>query len=276
MNTVSEWFKGLRSRFSNPIFFNFLIAWFIINWRIPLGILKYDLQDLKVDGYNSYFELIQRNSSYLEMFYYPLLISIGYTLINPFVKILLTALNTWVNTWGNNWHLRIGRTSNVPIGRYQKLFDDLQNREHDLEKLIKTESKLMEENDSLKRNVEDVKKEKNSLVELIQDWTKYSKVEYLNGRHQMTYSSGGDIVTNNVEISRGEIFLRKGGRNSDLLFRVENFSFNIVTSEFLFRAIDERNDRRPYLVNLKAPNMHLGVLSNLSNDTIITELIRQV
>lgn len=99
-NSLSNIFKDLKGRISSPFFFSFLLSWLVFNWQIIIALLFYKHNEVLLDGYSSYINLIKENSYHGNSFWYPLLAALSYTLIYPIIKNGFDAFRTWVKTWG--------------------------------------------------------------------------------------------------------------------------------------------------------------------------------
>jgi hypothetical protein len=60
-SVVGEVYKEFKERMSSPLIFSFLISWCVINWKIIIGLIFYDMTDLHRDHYCSYIHLIANN-----------------------------------------------------------------------------------------------------------------------------------------------------------------------------------------------------------------------
>jgi len=121
MDKVSEFFKELKNRFSNPLFFSFVIGWLVVNWKIVVGLLFYSNAQLQKDGYSSYFDLIFKTSNFEKTFFFPLLIAIGYTFFFPIIRNLIAMFNAWNHKVGNKKVLEISNEGKISVSKHKKL-----------------------------------------------------------------------------------------------------------------------------------------------------------
>src|SRR5690606_4964283 len=86
MDQVKSFFETFKERISNPLISSFIIAWLVVNWKITIGLLFYNIAELNRDGYISYIDLISKNSCAINTFVIPLAWSLFYTFIYPRIK----------------------------------------------------------------------------------------------------------------------------------------------------------------------------------------------
>jgi hypothetical protein len=99
--TIEEIVSELKSRLSSPLFGSYLISWCVINWYVPISLIFYKQNELKLDGYHSYGDMLQR---YPDRFHnvLPWFIAIGYTWLYPYIKAEITKHQTEVDTDSQN------------------------------------------------------------------------------------------------------------------------------------------------------------------------------
>src|ERR1700748_661850 len=102
MDKITDFFKEFKSRLTNPLFASFILSWLIINWRVPVGIFGYKLDELKVDGYKSYADLISKNASTWNYLWYPLISAALYTLLSPLLRMIIIAFLSWIKKASDN------------------------------------------------------------------------------------------------------------------------------------------------------------------------------
>ncbi|KAA5536223.1 hypothetical protein F0919_00730 [Taibaiella lutea] len=207
MDNISEFFKEFKNRLNNPIFGSFIISWLIINWRIPIGLFGYRLSDLKLDGYNSYADLILRNASTWNYFWHPLIFAVLYTFLFPVFRMLIIAFLSYIKKKSNNWNTEIMKDYYVPMNRFvrqEQKYDDLART---LQQIYTEDSKTVEENVELKTHIlklnEDLVVEKNKLPQL------RLEVEDMKSEHQRY------VQFNNINCISGEWLFIRTNPNSE-------------------------------------------------------------
>jgi len=84
---ISNFFKLSNERLKNPLLFSFILSWAAFNWRPVFTIL---LSDKKIEDKITY---ISENFNEIQnTLYYPLIFSIGYVLILPYLTWLIEVL----------------------------------------------------------------------------------------------------------------------------------------------------------------------------------------
>jgi len=120
MEKLSDFFSELKDRISNPLILSYLIGWCIWNYEIVVGLIFYKSKELKVDGYDSFLDLIKCNSNTWHFFWLPLFSALVYTFLFPFLKNLILAFGAWIDKWGGNWNLNISKAQKVSSEIYLK------------------------------------------------------------------------------------------------------------------------------------------------------------
>ncbi len=164
MDKFSDFFKSIRERLSSPLISSFIIAWLIANWKIPIGLFFYKFLELKTDGYNSYFDLVTKNTNAWLNLYLPLIIAGCYTFLFPFLRNLILIFNEWIETWGNNQRLKISKERFVSISY---LMDQKLEYDKSAKKLLETIQSINQtEGENTRLNGENLDfKQRNRLLE---------------------------------------------------------------------------------------------------------------
>src|SRR5215218_7790551 len=97
---LSEFFKDIKDRLASPFFSSFIIAWIVINWKIPIALLWYNQAELQKIGYKSHFDLISKSYDAWYFIGAPLLSALIYCLLFPFVKYSIMIVQAKIRTWG--------------------------------------------------------------------------------------------------------------------------------------------------------------------------------
>lgn len=187
MDKISDFFKNIKERISNPLFSSFLIAWIIFNWKIIIGLLFYNNQELKIDGYSSYIDFISKNLTGLNPFWLPLMVAILYTLVFPFIRNCILAFNSWIRAWGSRWILKLSKTGKIPVYKYVELREIYQKRTNLLEEVIEKESTYFKQYEQERNKVLELANERNNLLLDIEKWKRINDVSQLNGEWEIHY-----------------------------------------------------------------------------------------
>lgn len=150
MEAITDFFKEIKSRLSNPLLGSFAISWLVINWKIPVGLIGYKQADLKVDGYNSYIDLINVNASCWLYFWKPFIWAVIYTFGFPVLKMGITAFLNGVKKRSDNWNTKILKDYYVPMNKFVKQKELYKELAQKLQDIYVEDGAISEENTRLK------------------------------------------------------------------------------------------------------------------------------
>lgn len=187
MDRVSDFFKDLKERLSNPLFSSFIIAWIVFNWKIPVVLLYYKISELKIDGYNSYLDYITRNLNDSNAIWKPLCAALIYTFIFPFIRNGILAFNSWVKAWGNSWNLSLSKESKVSVSKYIQLRQAYLERASRLEEVLNEEGQFLKKNKELGDQVFSLQEERNRSLTELEKWQSANDPRLLNGEWEISY-----------------------------------------------------------------------------------------
>jgi len=194
LEKISDFFKDLKERLSNPLILSFLIAWLVANWRIVVGLVFYKIQDLRLDGYKSYFDLIDKNISLYNNLLLPLSIAFFYTFIFPFIRNIIQAFSAWIRRWGVDWTLKISKNGNISVAKYI----ELRTRYHELTKtlteVISIDSATKQENSALNHQLMMITNEKKEAEEKLNKYTKHNSLGTIGGQWRYKVFDEGDVA----------------------------------------------------------------------------------
>jgi hypothetical protein len=189
MENISNFFKNLGDRLSSPLFYSFLLAWLIINWKIPIGIILYDGKEISSVGYNSFFDLIYKNLNSTNAFGKPLVAAILFTFGYPFIKNCIHAFNTWIRTWGNKWNLKLAKESKISVEKYIQLREVYKKRSDLLENVLENEGKNLQELEKQRNKALQLINEKNDVYHELNCWKTISDISQIEGEWELKYLS---------------------------------------------------------------------------------------
>jgi hypothetical protein len=149
IDKITDFFKDLGERLSNPLLSSYLIAWAVWNWRIIVGLIFYKQPELKLDGYDSYIDLIVCNSSFKTSLLWPLGIALAYTFIFPAIRNVILIAGAWYKRWGNDTVLKISKSGQISVLKYIALREKYNKNIASLIEVSKSESQYLNENSAL-------------------------------------------------------------------------------------------------------------------------------
>jgi len=156
MEKISDVFSNIKERASNPLFFSFILSWLLCNWRLTLLVL--------------YGDNINVALTYLEWanihYAWPIAIAILYTTGLPFIRLGISAVQTYAAKESAGLNLRLSGEGKVPISKYLVLREEYAERTRILEKTLKEESKTQEDYEKEHTKFLDEERKSNALSEL--------------------------------------------------------------------------------------------------------------
>lgn len=205
MEKISDILKDLKERVSNPLISSFLISWLVFNWKIVIGLLFYKSQELQVDNYTSYIDLITKNSSANRSLFHPLYVSLGYTFIFPFIRNFILAFNSWIKAWGSTLNLRLSRKGNISVAKYIQLRSIYEERTNLLQNVIKEESSTLKNYENEKNITLKLSSEKNELTKELLSWKASNDITMLDGEWEIHYANKPQHEIQRIRILNGNI-----------------------------------------------------------------------
>jgi hypothetical protein len=182
---ISEFWGNVRDRLSNPFIFSFIIAWLILNWKIWLGLIWYNNQQI-----TSVENFVTGNLDAYQSLWSPLCYALGYTLIGPWLKAGISALNTLASLYSEKWNLSISKDGNVPMTKFLSFKNNYEERTRTLETIIKNENITAEqyENEKTLRltKEEELNSARQKLIEVDAFVNTLFDMSKLNGRWYVT------------------------------------------------------------------------------------------
>ncbi|WP_017259525.1 hypothetical protein [Pedobacter arcticus] len=277
MDNISTLFKNLNQRLSSPFFFSFLLAWCVFNWQIIIALLFYKHSEVKLDGYHSYIDLIQQNTSSTNNLWCPLLAAFAYTFIYPLFKNGIDAFLAWTKTWGENWNLRVSKSRKISINKYLQLREIYETRTTTLENILKKESLHLNENERLRNEMLDLSSKNNSLFRELSQWKAANDVNILNGEWFYNYrlkDAAGVIITKNYEliINGNQIDIIDNTKRSNI--QLEGFYNDPNQNRITFTLKNEKGGYEHFELR-KTDLNNLNLLKDTTNTGKTVELKRQ-
>ena len=249
METIKDFFKHINYRLSSPIIFSFLISWLFCNWKVTLALVYHDTALLKIDGYTSYIDLIDKVVTWRSGLLLPLLGALIYTFGSPIFKALIHAFQTYFQKLEDNWNLSILKGGKISIDKYISLRESLVTREKTLEELIESESSYfaqLEEqkgiNHDLNQEINDLKDQQKLLTTALEsERSKIQRITDLNAMPSMlqgtwvkeTKLQDGSTTNETIEIVQYQYILTQNGQ-PQYLGNITHYQFDENNNRLFF------------------------------------------
>ena len=274
MDKIQDFLKELRVRFSSPFFSSFILAWLIINWKVPIALIFYKLPDVQKEEHNTYISLIQQTVTVWSGIIAPVLAAIGYTLIAPLLKNAIRTLYAYLDAKGTDWSLTAAKVGKISVDRYMQLRDSLKTRENALINLYNEESNYLKVNSELHERVADYRTKFENKAANYEELRGYSDVKTYNGHWKLTYADANrEQRTNTVLFAMGEV--RMTDREGKLLFKITRIGFSSSSQELILTVEDhQQNSSVTFYVVLYCPNQDRMIYINRETGSKIERMER--
>lgn len=234
MEKITDFFKQIGERISNPFIGSFIISWLVINWKVVIVLLFYSFKDLQADKYVSFQQMIQVNINTCAGIWYPLIGAIIYTFVFPVIRNLIYAYNGYSRTWGLKWVHKITADGVMPISKYLSEIEKSDRQQAALNDLIDREShfrnRILDLERELEKRDESVKSLNNENAQKALDLMKQD-VSQLNGKWELKMKSLNPLgnKTNEININNNIMTFddAPGGVISNFMRNNNKIFFNI-------------------------------------------------
>jgi predicted pyridoxine 5'-phosphate oxidase superfamily flavin-nucleotide-binding protein len=211
------------------------VSWPFLNLEITIALLWYDPKQIEKAGYTSLFQLITLQSDPLSSLLYPAGLALLYTVL---IRNVLNAIQTWTTSWGDRLNIWLSKNGSIPMEKFLNLREIYKKETLELEKVIKDESKTIEnyEEERTKRLSADQKviELQNQKTDLDTYIYNLFNVSFLNGNWSVTSQADGTPKqTEHIEIQNGEIF-QVDGRSKNHAYRIGNYMYDTRRKNLFF------------------------------------------
>lgn len=284
---LSEVLENSRERFTNPLFYSFVISWCAFNWKVPVGLIWYTSTEIKDLGYETVFDFVGQNIT--APFWAPFGIAILYTLLSPLFRNLLSVLTAFFNGVGNRISFKAAGKAPISVELYFESQENLKKAQKDFADVVTTgkdKDKVISESQHsvayAQKQVADLQSERNNHLTLItaaqdalkkeQDEFDEFKIKMSNPTPLVAYyiltakNDTGDIVQN--------IRIHFGGFTVGILdrkYEIRNYFFHPEKYQVLMSLYNKETKKSIYfdIAKHKSNNDNL-VLVGFLNDRPIT------
>ncbi|OQP65851.1 hypothetical protein A3860_14755 [Niastella vici] len=254
----TDLFKEVGGRLRSPLIYSFIIAWLVTNWRIVIGLMFYKSQQLQLDGYTSFLDMIDKNRTFIKFWGLPIVVSLVYTFAFPIIRNVISAYNAWNFRWGSTWALAVAKEGGVSFSKYIELKTRLQQSIEEVENIHKSESQITNENEKLRNDTEVLKRRienevqslrvsediKAALVNELSILKEKSEIKTFNGAWKMKFKNGlGQVKTERITISNGDVSYSNAEAKYESLFKLKTCVYNPNTNEYVvvFERVKDPN-----------------------------------
>lgn len=153
MEKITDFFKELKDRLSNPFISSFIISWMVVNWNLVVALCIYKREDFKLIGKKGFIDYAETFDDDKALLWKPLLLAISYTFLFPFFRNVILTSQAWFKRWGSQWNRRASKGSMIDIKKYIELREEYIIRNEQLVKLIDDESETTNKNAKLQTEI---------------------------------------------------------------------------------------------------------------------------
>lgn len=169
LEQFKDFFADLKERASSPLISSFIISWLLINWPITVGLVLYKQQDLKADGFNSYYELIKGYSNWTYTALIPFLFACAYTFAFPYVKAWIKLLNAKIEANNETEILSATSAGSMPVQKYVELRKSNEVLTSELKELIVSQSDFQKDREEFITQIAELNTMTNKLTSTLEE-----------------------------------------------------------------------------------------------------------
>lgn len=171
MDKLTDFLDEIKIRLRNPFFVSFVLSWLIWNWKIWVGLFWLRPDELQSMNMN-YVQYAESLMNLRNSLYNPITSAILIVLFLPLIRNLIEMYQAWNLNWGEKAILRISKTGVVPIEKYIEKKDQFLASLEEIKRAASEETKLIEENKSLKFQYENALYNHKAVEEKLNNLTK--------------------------------------------------------------------------------------------------------
>lgn len=149
MDKITDFFKEVKNRLTNPFISSFILSWLITNWRIPVGFFKYTNEELHKDAYGGYMQLVYNEAEWCNFFWIPFIVAVFYTLGWPFIHGEIISIHSRIRVYYDKKNIEIMKEHYVPMDTYVKKKEKFDEAAKQLQKIYKEDSDTIKLNEKL-------------------------------------------------------------------------------------------------------------------------------
>lgn len=233
MEKLKDVFEELKNRTTSPFLVSFLISFLIYNWKIPVGLLS-SIETLKIDGFTSYIDLIEKTISRNNSIEYPIYYAIGYTLLYPFIKLVFIAAGTWAKKLSTDANIYLAKSGKIPINKYLVLRESYLQKEKQLEDVLSVDNQYVKNNLKQAQEITELQNQIRKLsLELQQQKESIYDLKFIEGQWKY-YSIEEKPSFIRISIYYDTISIIKEDNSEVEEFKIQNFYHNKEGRSLIF------------------------------------------
>lgn len=268
MDKIADFFKEIKSRLSSPLIFSFILSWMIINWRVTISLIFYKISELSKDSYNSYLDLIAKNSSTWAYLIFPLIIAVLYTFGFPFIRSGIQLFQTWLNIDTDKKIQKMSNSVTIPMERY------LKDRRKYIELSEQLKDIMDKESEYVTQNLE-LQTEKNNLQKSLAEYSDLSSIHFLDGYWDIQHKLNGGEKTERIHIFNGTLYHSVTQGKDEELLRISNCGINPGTKDLIL-LFEQANKNPSFTCVFRYMNQDKLILKNHEQGALILQMDKYV
>jgi hypothetical protein len=271
MDNISDLWKNLKERVTNPLFSSFAIAWIFCNWKVTVALVWYDTTQIKAERYISVYDFIFQNTSWWKSLWQPILLACVYTFLMPFARLLVSVVRSYATTWTYSLNLEITKESSIPIKKFLKYKAEYDKRTTALEKIIKDENNTSErfQQEQTKRIEADTKNLEviNQLAEANKHLSALSDISIIQGTWKCEKSSPETKETYYYLFQENAVYIQAEGNQQKHVYNIDKFIYDSRRNKLYLALAAVPDLKTPALLAATLLNANI---SNKDNPTVVT------
>ncbi len=250
----------IRERLTSPFIFSFLISWLLINWEIPIAILFMNKTELVEGNYISFISnhILDRSKAINQ----PLVYALGYTILYPFLKVLINAISDISSVLYNKISLFITGKDSIPGKNYLEIIKKHENSERAFIEFENNERKdlndrILDYETEKQALLVEISNANSQLIELNRksnDFNISIDMSLLQGSwmNEHIYPDG-KVGKEEVYID-GNLYYQVNNNQRNLVARINHYSYNSMNRTIFFVKILEQE----YINLLRKKNIRVN------------------
>lgn len=154
MEKVTEFFKNLTERVSNPLLSSYLVSFLIVNWKFTIAIFLYNRSSIVDIGYKNYFDLVQKEVNG----WYPLFFAICFTASFPWIKYIIKVYIGVIKSKADTVYYRKTSDHTMPISKFQQVKEEYDKQNKQLEVIVAQEKDSLNTINELRIDIDNKKR----------------------------------------------------------------------------------------------------------------------